>query len=112
MRDLMGTYAFGSLYQQKPVPTEGGLFKRAWFTNNIVPVAPPNQTGQPIVLTINGKPAAVIQDVKSYERMAEAADYELTIRALNQALEDFEDRQNWPAHDRVFAELRKKNKIK
>jgi predicted phage terminase large subunit-like protein len=36
----MGSYSFESLYQQKPVPTEGGLFKRSWFT--IVQVPPPN----------------------------------------------------------------------
>ena len=47
-----------------------------------------NETRQPIVLTINGKPAAVIQDVESYERMAEAADYELTIRALREAQDE------------------------
>ncbi len=38
----MGTYSFEALYQQRPVPTEGGLFQRAWFTKNIVPVPPPN----------------------------------------------------------------------
>jgi predicted phage terminase large subunit-like protein len=38
----MGTYSFEALYQQKPVPTEGGMFKRSWFTNNIVQVPPPN----------------------------------------------------------------------
>ena len=45
------------------------------------------ETGRPIVLTINGKPAVVLQDVGSYERMAEAADYELTIRALRETLD-------------------------
>lgn len=29
-RDI-GEYAFVSLYQQKPTPSEGGIFKRAWF---------------------------------------------------------------------------------
>jgi predicted phage terminase large subunit-like protein len=38
----MGTYSFEALYQQKPVPTEGGMFKRSWFTNNIVQLPPPN----------------------------------------------------------------------
>ncbi len=27
----LGSYSFAALYQQRPVPTEGGLFKRAWF---------------------------------------------------------------------------------
>lgn len=36
----MGTYSFASLYQQRPTPAEGGLFKRAWF--KIVNTPPPN----------------------------------------------------------------------
>jgi predicted phage terminase large subunit-like protein len=36
----MGTYSFAALYQQKPVPTEGGMFKRSWFS--IVQAPPPN----------------------------------------------------------------------
>ncbi|MDX2078572.1 MAG: phage terminase large subunit [bacterium] len=27
----LGEYAFASLYQQEPIPSEGGLFKREWF---------------------------------------------------------------------------------
>lgn len=27
----LGDYAWSALYQQRPVPAEGGLFKRAWF---------------------------------------------------------------------------------
>lgn len=27
----MGSYSFAALYQQRPVPAEGGLFKREWF---------------------------------------------------------------------------------
>lgn len=28
---VMGEYSFSALYQQQPVPAEGGIFKRAWF---------------------------------------------------------------------------------
>ncbi|CAN5158659.1 hypothetical protein BH20ACI2_BH20ACI2_04090 [soil metagenome] len=38
----MGTYSFAALYQQQPVPTECGMFKRSWFTNNIVQIPPPH----------------------------------------------------------------------
>lgn len=34
LRDIegtMGDYSFSALYQQRPVPAEGGIFKRAWF---------------------------------------------------------------------------------
>ena len=28
----LGSYSFSALYQQRPTPPEGGLFKRSWFT--------------------------------------------------------------------------------
>jgi predicted phage terminase large subunit-like protein len=34
----LGTYSFSALYQQRPVPADGGLFKREWF--KIIPRAP------------------------------------------------------------------------
>ena len=37
----LGSYSFAALYQQRPVPSEGGLFKRAWFTR-FVSSPPPN----------------------------------------------------------------------
>ena len=40
LKRKLGSYSFAALYQQRPVPAEGGLFKRAWF--NIVSHAPPN----------------------------------------------------------------------
>ena len=39
IRTRQGEFAFASLYQQRPVPAEGGVFKREWFTN-IVTRAP------------------------------------------------------------------------
>ncbi len=36
----LGSYSFAALYQQHPVPAEGGLFKRAWFKTINTP--PPN----------------------------------------------------------------------
>ena len=43
IRKQLGTYSFAALYQQRPVPAEGGMFKRAWFTQ-AVPYAPPGLT--------------------------------------------------------------------
>jgi hypothetical protein len=31
IKHRLGTYSFSALYQQRPTPPEGGLFKRAWF---------------------------------------------------------------------------------
>lgn len=36
----LGTYSFAALYQQRPVPAEGGRFKRAWF-RKIIDAPPP-----------------------------------------------------------------------
>lgn len=38
IRRKLGTYSFAALYQQRPVPADGGLFKREWF--NIIARAP------------------------------------------------------------------------
>ncbi len=40
LRRKLGSYSFAALYQQRPVPAEGGLFKRAWF-KSIVGFPPP-----------------------------------------------------------------------
>jgi predicted phage terminase large subunit-like protein len=36
----MGSYAYAGQYQQRPVPREGGLFKREWFEGKIIREAP------------------------------------------------------------------------
>jgi predicted phage terminase large subunit-like protein len=38
IRGVMGTYSFEALYQQRPRPAEGALFKRPWF--KVVDAAP------------------------------------------------------------------------
>jgi predicted phage terminase large subunit-like protein len=40
MRRRLGSYSFSALYQQRPTPLEGGLFKRAWFMNNVIEKLP------------------------------------------------------------------------
>ena len=70
------------------------------------------RTKQPLVLTVNGKAAVVLQDVASYQAMAARRDFDLTVAALNEALAEFEDREKWDTHDEVFAKLRAKNQIK
>src|SRR2546421_8859845 len=69
-------------------------------------------TRHPVVLTLNGRPAAVIQDVDSYEKMAEAADFELNVRALREAIEYVDNGGELIPHDVVFERIRKKHGIK
>lgn len=35
----LGSYSFAALYQQNPVPLDGGIFKRSWFTR-VAEIAP------------------------------------------------------------------------
>ncbi len=44
------------------------------------------KTGEPEVLTVNGKAAVVIQDAKTYEKMAKLADYADSVMHLQKAL--------------------------
>lgn len=37
-------YAWAGQYQQRPVPREGGLFKRQWFEGKVITAAPPGTT--------------------------------------------------------------------
>lgn len=42
LRKKLGAYSFAALFQQRPVPIEGALFKRDWFANRIIDEAPAN----------------------------------------------------------------------
>ncbi len=42
IQNKLGAYSFAALYQQRPVPLEGALFKRDWFKDKIVDKAPNN----------------------------------------------------------------------
>lgn len=70
-----------------------------------------NQTRHPVILTLNGKPAAVIQDVESYETMACAAGYELTVRAVQEALDYVEAGGKLAPAGEVFARISKRTGI-
>lgn len=45
------------------------------------------QTGAPVVLTINGRAKIVVQDAASYQRMLELLDRAETIEAIREGLE-------------------------
>jgi len=46
------------------------------------------ETGAPVLLTVNGKPRLVVQDAASYQRIRELLDQAETIEAIRQGLED------------------------
>jgi len=45
-------------------------------------------TRQPILLTANGKPAAVVQDPAAYQRLVDAAGEKIVAAAIGQAMHD------------------------
>jgi prevent-host-death family protein len=45
------------------------------------------KSGNPLVLTVNGKAEIVVQDAKSYQRMIELVDRAETIEAVREGLE-------------------------
>lgn len=70
------------------------------------------RTKQPLLLTVNGKPAVVLQDVDTYQAMASRREYDLTVAAIKEAMVDWDTSENWSTHEEVFAELRDRNGIK
>lgn len=64
------------------------------------------ETGQPLVLTINGKAEIIVQDTKSYQRLLDLADRLETIQAVREGLESMQRGEGRPA-DEVFAEIEK-----
>jgi prevent-host-death family protein len=69
------------------------------------------ESKEPLVLTVNGKPAVVVQDAESYQEMVDREEYWATVAALQTALSDIDDSENWQTADKVFSEIRSEVKI-
>lgn len=67
------------------------------------------KTGQPIVLTVNGKAAAVVHDPDSYEAYAREKDRLDMIESVNRGIDDMRASRTKPA-EQVFREFEKKYK--
>lgn len=64
------------------------------------------QTGNPVVLTINGKAELVVQDAASYQRLFDLAERLETIQAVKEGLVSAERGEGRPIDD-VFDALEK-----
>ena len=62
---------------------------------------------RPVVLTVNGKAAAIVQDVESYQRLLDIAARADEEEAIRQGLEDVKKGRTRPAKA-VFEEIRHK----
>ena len=63
-------------------------------------------TGEPIVLTINGKAALVVQDAASYQKLLDLAEDARVLEGIRQGLEDMRTGRGRPAEE-VFADVRR-----
>ena len=64
------------------------------------------ETGEPIVLTINGKAALVVQDAESYQKLLDLAEEAKVLEGIRRGLEDMRQGRGRPA-DEVFEEIRR-----
>jgi prevent-host-death family protein len=69
------------------------------------------KTRRPIILTVNGKPEAVVQDPAAYQRLLDLAALADPEEGLRQGLEDIAKGRTRPARE-VFAELREEYGIR
>ena len=49
------------------------------------------ETGEPVVLTINGKAELVVQDAKSYQRLLEPAERTEAVESIRQGMQEFDE---------------------
>lgn len=71
-----------------------------------------HETKQPVVLTVNGKAALVVQDPESYQKMADGLEYWETVRVLKERIAYVETGGRLVAAEEVFDKLSKKLGIK
>lgn len=68
------------------------------------------KTKRPVVLTVNGKAAAVVQDAESYQRLLDIAARADAREGIRQGLDDVANGQTRPARE-AFEELRRRHAI-
>ena len=67
-------------------------------------------TGQPMVLTVNGKAEIVVQDAASYQAMLDLLDRAEAIAGMKRGLDSIQRGEGIPAQE-AFERLRKKHGI-
>jgi prevent-host-death family protein len=69
-----------------------------------------HKTGEPVVLTVNGKAEVVVQDAEAYQKLVEAAaraDREETVAAIRAGLDDVAAKRTRPARAALKALAKK-----
>jgi len=68
------------------------------------------ETGDPMVLTINGRAALVVMDTESYQEILDRLAYAEELAALRRGIEEFDRGEGRPAR-KALEELRRKHGI-
>jgi prevent-host-death family protein len=68
------------------------------------------ETRRPVVLTVNGKAAAVVQDAEAYQRLLDIAARADAAEGIRQGLDDLANRRGRPARE-VFDAIRAESDI-
>src|ERR1700689_2483124 len=68
------------------------------------------ESGEPMVLTVNGKARLVVQDAASYQKLRESIDYSEAAKGIRRGLDDVTEGRTKPARQ-VFAAIRRKHNI-
>lgn len=68
------------------------------------------ESGEPMVLTVNGKAKLVVQDAASYQKLLESIDYDKAVKGIRRGLDDVKHGRSRPAQQ-AFAEIRKRHGI-
>jgi len=99
------------------IPPEGGSHRiditkdiqpLTTFRNNSVKMMQRlKKTKRPIILTVNGKPEAVVQSAAEYQRLLDLAAQSSEEEAIRQGLEDLREGRTRPIEE-VFEEMRRK----
>ncbi len=65
---------------------------------------------RPVVLTVKGKAAAIVQDAEAYQRLLDIAARADSEEGIRQGLDDVAHGRTWPAKE-VFDDIRRKHGI-
>lgn len=57
------------------------------------------QTGEPVILTVNGRAEVVVQDARSYQKLLETIEKLETLAGIKQGLADIESGQTRPIRE-------------
>ena len=61
------------------------------------------ETGEPVVLTINGKAELIVQDASSYQRLRESTNLVESLEFLRKSLEEFEAGKGKPMREAIMS---------